>query len=98
MRDVLAEREAGFLVAVLPIFPVEVNSFAGYPHEEIHRALDDFATANGIPLIDTLTAFRNAGGPPRAYANDVWHPNPDGHGVIGEAISVEVTRLMRSQR
>ena len=98
MRDVLAEREAGFLVAVLPIFPVEVNSFAGYPHEEIHRALDDFATANGIPLIDTLTAFRNAGGPPRAYANDVWHPNPDGHRVIGEAISVEVTRLMRSQR
>ncbi|MEM1177206.1 MAG: SGNH/GDSL hydrolase family protein [Acidobacteriota bacterium] len=94
MRDILGRSDAGFLLAVIPIFPVEVNSFAGYPHEGIHRALDDFAVANGIGMTDALTAFRNAGGPPRAYANDVWHPNREGHRVIGESIAEILDRKL----
>ncbi|MEO1083015.1 MAG: SGNH/GDSL hydrolase family protein [Acidobacteriota bacterium] len=94
MRNLVRAEDVGFLVTVIPIFPVDVNSFAGYPHEEIHRELDDFATANGIEILDGLTAFRNAGGPPRAYANDIWHPNREGHRVIGEAIADVLDRQL----
>ncbi|MEM8998562.1 MAG: SGNH/GDSL hydrolase family protein, partial [Acidobacteriota bacterium] len=94
MRDLVHAEGASLLVTVIPIFPVEVNSFAGYPHEAIHTELDDFATANRIELLDGLTAFRNAGGPPRAYANDIWHPNREGHRVIGEAIAEAIDRQL----
>ena len=80
-----AESHGGsFELALLPIFPQSVNSFAYYPHEDIHHDVEVFAKNEGITFTDILKVFRSSGGPPRAYANDIWHPNVDGHRVIGE--------------
>ena len=92
-EDVLAMHQrarrdrASFHWVLLPIFPREVHSFSAYPHQMIHDGVRDFAEANGIPFIDILEEFRARGGPPRAYSNDVWHPNAEGHRVIGETVS-----------
>ncbi|MEM6792478.1 MAG: SGNH/GDSL hydrolase family protein [Acidobacteriota bacterium] len=90
--------DANFLLVVLPIFPVDVNSFAAYSHLEIHDALRDFAGRAGLETLDALTTFRNAGGPPRAYANDIWHPNPEGHRVIGEALAQRLAPALSAER
>ncbi|MEM8929531.1 MAG: SGNH/GDSL hydrolase family protein [Acidobacteriota bacterium] len=86
MRDTTRQADADFHLVLLPIFPVDVNSFAYYPHQELHDDIRAFAHEQGIPFTDILDEFRRRGGPPRAYANDVWHPNPDGHRVIGESM------------
>lgn len=87
MRSDAERGGATFELAVMPIFPVDVNSFAYYPHGEIHAALETFAEAEGLPFVDLLRIFVAAGGPPRAYATDVWHLNQDGHRLIGEALA-----------
>ncbi len=85
--DMQRVTDGEFLLVVLPVFPIDVNSFTDYPHQKIHDDIQDFAVKNHILNLDILAEFRRRGGPPRAYANDVWHPNPDGHQVLGEAIA-----------
>ncbi|MCG8459130.1 MAG: SGNH/GDSL hydrolase family protein [Holophagales bacterium] len=86
MRDGTEGVGARFQLVLLPIFPRPVHSFAAYPHQDIHDHVRAFAAENGIAFLDLLDEMRARGGPPRAYANDVWHPNPDGHRVIGETL------------
>lgn len=86
MRENTARAGAEFHLALLPIFPIDVHSFSFYPHDAIHDEIEAFADAQNIDFTDLLDEFRRRGGPPRAYANDVWHPNPDGHWVIGETM------------
>ena len=83
MKEQAKRDGATFELALLPIFPVDVNSFSYYPHGDIHKEVEVFAKAQGILFTDFLRVFRNAGGPPRAYATDVWHLNEDGHSTIG---------------
>ncbi len=92
MKSSAEQAGRSFEMALLPIFPQRVNSFAYYPHEEIHHDVEIFAKSEDIPFTDILKVFRTRGGPPRAYANDVWHPNVDGHRVIGEVFAQSFLR------
>ena len=86
MADRARSERAEFHWVLLPIFPRQVHSFSAYPHQQIHDEIRAFAGAESIDFIDILDELRSRGGPPRAYSNDVWHPNVDGHRVIGEAL------------
>ena len=101
MKAIAEQAGGSFETALLPIFPQQVNSFAYYPHDEIHQDVEAFAKSQNIPFTDILKVFRTSGGPPRAYSNDVWHPNGDGHRVIGERFAQSFLRhhpgLARSQ-
>lgn len=86
MAETARDGRASFHWALLPIYPPKVHSFAAYPNQDIHDGVREFAEANEIPLIDILDELRRRGGPPRAYSNDIWHPNVEGHRVIGETL------------
>lgn len=96
MRDAAEAGGATFELALLPVFPIDVNSFTYYPHADIHREVEVFAKAEGIPFTDFLKVFRDTGGPPRAWATDVWHLNEDGHRVIGRRFAATFDKRHRS--
>lgn len=98
MREAALAGGATFELALLPIFPVDVNSFSYYPHSDIHRDVETFAKSQGIPYTDFLKVFRNAGGPPRAYATDVWHLNEDGHRTIGRRFAATFDKRHEVER
>jgi lysophospholipase L1-like esterase len=78
-------RAHGFDAVVL-IWPVLVD-FESYPYREIHRWVAEQAESLGIPAIDLLPAFAEAGGRSRFFlsADDAFHPNGRGHDVAAAA-------------
>ncbi len=82
MKERLDRQGIEFHVALLPTFAMSQPDFDAYPDAEIHERVLGFLAENGIPSIDLRSGFQRENGPPRRYAQDVWHPNALGHQVI----------------
>lgn len=69
----LSQRGIGFVVAIAPEL-VGYQDFAGYPFMPIH---DQLLSLEGeeLQVVDTLSALRNSGRPPRSF----WTSNIDPH-------------------
>jgi lysophospholipase L1-like esterase len=88
MRDLANRNDVPFAVAILPVFgdPPAGWRFDNYTLADIHAEVIDNLRARDIEVIDTLPGFQALGRPPGAVALDPWHPNPEGHRVIAEAL------------
>jgi len=81
MRDLLAEREVRFVVAVLPMMSQLGDE---YPYMGIHEMVAEFCARNGIAFTDSLPRFRGM------EETSLWvhpvdqHPNDVGHRIIAE--------------
>lgn len=82
-----ADREnIGFRVAILPIFPLDVDGFDDYELADVNARIFDTLMDRDVPVLDLLDAFRQKGRAPRYFTNQsVWHPNAKGHEVIATA-------------
>jgi lysophospholipase L1-like esterase len=93
MRDVLAARKVGFLLAVVPVFPARPGDpgyFDHYPLQDLHDAIGRFAAEKGIRAHDLLADFRRQTPPPQRYLLDVWHLSAAGHRVAAQALYAEL--------
>lgn len=89
MRDACATARAGFLLAVVPVFPDRPGDpayFDHYPLRDIHEAVSTFAASEGIRSHDLLADFRRQPPPPQRYLLDLWHLSAEGHRVVAAAI------------
>ena len=89
MGRVLRGRRAGFLVALVPVFPEGKGGpeyFERYPFADLHRAIVGFCERNGVGVHDLLADFRRQPPPPERYALDLWHLTPEGHRVVAESL------------
>jgi hypothetical protein len=82
----MRERDIPFLVAILPAFRRQEESFEDYSLEQLHVATGRHLEAIGVPCLDLLEAFRAHGRAPAEIAESIWHPGPEGHRVIAEAL------------
>ena len=101
IRDVLAARRTGFLLAVVPVFPDRPGDpayFDHYPLEDIHQGIREFAAANGIRAHDVLADFRRQPPPPQRYLLDLWHLSAEGHRVVAEALYPDLFPPRQSRR
>jgi lysophospholipase L1-like esterase len=89
MKRALEERQAGLLVALVPVFPEGkdgVDYFARYPLVDLHREVVAFCGRNDVPVHDLLEDFRRQPAPPDRYARDLWHLTEEGHRVVAESL------------
>lgn len=89
MKDVLAGKGAGLLLAVAPVFPDEpgrADYFAHYPLQDLHEEILRFAGEQGIRARDLAEDFRKQPPPPERYFLDLWHLSAEGHRVVAEAL------------
>jgi len=89
MRTVLAARNIGFLLVVVPVFPDRAGNagyFDQYPLRDIHEGIRAFGAAKGIRTHDLLGDFRRQPPPPQRYLIDLWHLSAEGHRVVAEAL------------
>lgn len=89
MRDLLAARRIGFLLAVVPVFPDRPGDpayFEHYPLLDVHEGIRAFAAPKGIRIHDLLADFRRQPPPPQRYLLDLWHLSAAGHVVAAEAL------------
>jgi lysophospholipase L1-like esterase len=89
MKRVLDERHAGFLVAVVPVFPEEKGGddyFSRYPFSDLHGEITAFCRRSGVDVLDLLEDFGRQPPPPERYALDVWHLTAEGHRIVAEAL------------
>jgi hypothetical protein len=72
--------EEGDAVYALALFPV-LAKLDDYPFTDVHDAIRQFASAEGVPFLDLLDAFagRDATQLRVSLANE--HPNPEGHRI-----------------
>jgi len=93
MRDLLAARRVGFLLAIVPVFPDRPGDpayFAHYPLRDIHEATVGFAAPRGIRAHDLLEDFRAQPPPPQRYLLDLWHLSAAGHQVVAQSLYAEL--------
>jgi lysophospholipase L1-like esterase len=93
MRDLLQARKVGFLLAVVPVFPITRGPddyFADYPLADVHGAIARFAAGSGIRAHDLLADFRRQPPPPERYVLDLWHLNLEGHRVVADALFADL--------
>ena len=57
-------------------------SFAAYPLTEIHVAIKQFLMESNVDSMDVLKSFEIQKKPPQYFADDIWHPNKEGHDFI----------------
>ena len=93
MRDLLAARRVGFLLAIVPVFPDRPGDpvyFEHYPLRDIHEATLGFAAERGFRAHDLLVDFRAQPRPPQRYLLDLWHLSAEGHRVVSEALYADL--------
>jgi lysophospholipase L1-like esterase len=86
MRDLLRQHGIPFSIAIVPLFRFDATTFAEYPLADVHRAVAQFCSVNGIPFTDLEDDFRQRTLRPQEYGDDVWHPNARGHRIIAEEL------------
>lgn len=84
MKAILEAESIRFQVVVLPVFHETATDFREYPLRGMHKEIGTFLHANGIQYFDLLEAFTEQPKPPKFYAHDIWHPNPEGHRLIAQ--------------
>lgn len=87
MRDILAARHIGFLLAIVPVFSEHPRDFADYPLVDIHRAILRFSAKKGIPAHDLLEDFRRQGPSSVGFGSDPWHLTAEGHRLVAESLA-----------
>jgi lysophospholipase L1-like esterase len=93
MRDLLAARKVGFLLALVPVFPDRPGDpayFDHYPLADIHEGVRLFAATKGIRAHDLLDDFRRQPPPPQRYLLDLWHLSAAGHLVAAQALYADL--------
>lgn len=86
-KHVLAAKHVPLDVAVVPIFDRKAYRFNRYRYDALHHDVDAALAAIGIEAVDTLAAFRKADIYIRGVSIDIWHPNPEGHRILAEALT-----------
>jgi len=90
-RDLCRRHGATLLIAVFPTARILNQADADSTIPE----LTDLARDNGIPLVDLLQPFRNAGQP---VLTDYTHPNAPGHRLAAETLADAVVRRIPALR
>jgi len=71
------------------IFPLMLESGAGYPWMDIHHRVADAARRNGLAVIDLLESFQRVG--LDRVRDDAVHPNARGHLIAARALETAIT-------
>lgn len=90
MAETLEGRGIAFVTVLVPVFDPGRPDFNDYPLEALHDEIARALAGQGVGFYDLLPDFRAPHQPPRRFADDIWHPNEEGHELIGRVLAEQL--------